>query len=61
MLYGLGNVLEDQELYDESLSIHLRCLKQYAKTIGHGHHRFGDVCVRLARHYIRLRDFSAAR
>lgn len=61
MLYGLGNVLEDQELYDESLSVHLRCLKQYTKTVGIFHHRFGDVCVRLARHCMRLKDFGAAR
>jgi hypothetical protein len=61
MLYALGNVLEDLGLYNESLAAHLRCAKQYTKTLGRVHHRFGDVCVRLARHYISREDYAAAR
>ncbi|KPI37323.1 uncharacterized protein AB675_1583 [Cyphellophora attinorum] len=61
ILYALGNVLEDLQLYDESLSVHLRCVKQYSQSLSTMHHRFGDVCVRLTRHFIRLKDHVSAR
>ncbi|KAI8659981.1 NB-ARC domain-containing protein [Fusarium sp. Ph1] len=53
ILYGLGNVLESQGRFDESLGFHLRCLEQYKKVLGMNHHRVGDVCHRLASHYMR--------
>ncbi|RSL54940.1 hypothetical protein CEP54_009623 [Fusarium duplospermum] len=53
ILYGLGNVLESQGRFDESLAFHLRCLEQYKKVLGMNHHRVGDVCHRLASHYMR--------
>lgn len=53
MLYAMGNVLESQGRFEESLNFHLRCLEQYKKTLGNLHHRTGDVCHRLARHCMR--------
>lgn len=53
ILYGLGNVLEAQGRFDESLSFHRRCFEQYKKVLGLNHHRVGDVYHRLAGHCMR--------
>ena len=60
ILYALGNVLEHQGRLGESLCYHLRCLKQYKKTPGNAHHRTGDVCHKLAGHYIRRGVYKEA-
>ncbi|RMJ08484.1 hypothetical protein CDV36_011905 [Fusarium kuroshium] len=60
ILYGLGNVLESQGRFDESLGFHLRCLEQYKKVLGMNHHRVGDVCHRLASHYMRKALYKEA-
>ncbi|KAF4992470.1 hypothetical protein FGRMN_7141 [Fusarium graminum] len=60
ILYGLGNVLESQGRYDDSLEFHSRCLEQYKRVLGMKHHRVGDVCHRLAGHYMRLGNLSRA-
>ncbi|KAI1425307.1 hypothetical protein F5Y12DRAFT_747918 [Xylaria sp. FL1777] len=53
ILYGLGNVLESQGRFDESLNFHFRCFNQFRKVLGMNHHRVGDICHRLAGHFIR--------
>jgi len=59
-LHGLGNLKWSQELYDESFTYHQRALAHYETTIGKKHHRTGDVHVRVADHYLRLKIFGAA-
>lgn len=49
----MGNVLYDMERFRESFNFHHRCLQQYKKTLGLNHERTGDICHRLAGHYIR--------
>ncbi|KAI1669670.1 Tetratricopeptide repeat [Pyrenophora tritici-repentis] len=53
ILYALGNVLEDQERFQESQNFHERAHEQYKVTLGLVHHRMGDICCRLARHCMR--------
>ena len=53
ILYGLGNVLEAQGRFDESLNYHRRCLKQFTKVLGANHHRVGDIYHKMAGHYMR--------
>ncbi|KAJ5623414.1 hypothetical protein N7490_012019 [Penicillium lividum] len=53
ILYGMGNVLGEMQRFDESFNFHHRCLRQYKKTLGLNHQRTGDICHRLACHYIR--------
>lgn len=60
ILYGLGNVLESQGRFQESLGFHQRCYEQYSKVLGSSHHRFGDICHKMAGHCIRLRRFQEA-
>ncbi|KAG8667969.1 hypothetical protein FPOAC2_13183 [Fusarium poae] len=61
ILYGLGNVLESKGQFSESLEFHVRCLQQYKAVLGMKHHRVGDVCHRLAGHYMRLELYEEAR
>ncbi|KAM3476171.1 hypothetical protein MY8738_007067 [Beauveria namnaoensis] len=48
MLYALGNVYVSQEMFQQGLELHNRCLKQYRATLGDSHHRIGDICHRLS-------------
>ncbi|KAL7781016.1 hypothetical protein V8C43DRAFT_328491 [Trichoderma afarasin] len=62
ILYGLGNVLESQGRFEESLEFHRRCFDQYKKVLGTNHHRFGDICHKMAGHSMRLdKDHEAER
>ncbi|KAK5995287.1 hypothetical protein PT974_03688 [Cladobotryum mycophilum] len=60
ILYGLGNVMESQGRFEESLGFHLRCLEQYRKVLGHNHHRFGDICHKMASHFMRKQQYQEA-
>ncbi|CAI7586198.1 unnamed protein product [Penicillium manginii] len=60
ILYGMGNVLHDMGRFDESFNFHRRCLQQYKKTLGLRHERTGDICHRLAGHYIRQGAYKEA-
>jgi hypothetical protein len=60
ILYGMGNVLQDMGRFGESLNFHQRCLQQYKKTLGLNHTRTGDICHRLAGHYIRQGAYEVA-
>lgn len=60
ILYGLGNVLESQGRFQESLRFHQRCYEQFSKVLGNNHHRFGDICHKMAGHCIRLHHFQEA-
>ncbi|UPK93796.1 hypothetical protein LCI18_004731 [Fusarium solani-melongenae] len=53
ILYGLGNVMESQGRFDKGLDFHIRCLEQYKKVLGMNHHRVGDICHKIAGHYMR--------
>jgi Tetratricopeptide repeat len=60
ILYALGNVLESQERYAESLDFHTRCLQQYMVTLGNNHFRTADICHRLAGHFMRTHQYDEA-
>ena len=49
----MGNVLEAQGRFEESLNFHRRCFEQFKKVLGLNHHRVGDICYRLAGHSMR--------
>jgi hypothetical protein len=53
ILYGMGNVLESKGRLEESFNFHLRCFEQYKKVLGMNHHRFGDICYKMAAHWMR--------
>ncbi|KAI9712292.1 MAG: hypothetical protein M1820_001505 [Bogoriella megaspora] len=61
LLFGLGNVRASQGRLDESFAYHHRALGQFLSTIGKNHHRTGDVHVRVADHFSRLKRFDEAR
>lgn len=56
----MGNVLEAQGRYDESLNFHMRCLKQYKAALGESHHRTGDACLKMAGHCVRMGAYTEA-
>ena len=60
ILYALGAVLEAQGRFEESLGFHQRCFKQYKTVLGQKHHRFGDICHRLAGHAMRRKAYKDA-
>ncbi|KAI0396025.1 hypothetical protein F5Y17DRAFT_465366 [Xylariaceae sp. FL0594] len=60
ILYGMGNVLESQGQFYESLDFHLRCFQQFKTVLGMNHHRVGDICHRVAGHCIRGQLYSQA-
>jgi tetratricopeptide (TPR) repeat protein len=49
----MDNVLEAQGRFEESMGFHRRCLEQFKKVLGVNHHRVGDICHRIAGHYMR--------
>lgn len=60
MLHGLGNVTFSQGKIEESEAYHRRALKQLQATVGINHHRFADVCHRVAQHCLRQDECSYA-
>lgn len=59
--------LEDQgdldaaaKFWDESLTIHRYCLKQYESTLGRFNHRTADASHKLAEHCIRRKEHVKA-
>ena len=56
----MGNVLEAQGRFDESLNFHQRCLKQFTKVLGLAHHRVGDIYHKMAGHCIRTSRYKQA-
>ncbi|KAI4678076.1 uncharacterized protein J4E88_006594 [Alternaria novae-zelandiae] len=59
--YALGNVTASQGTFGQSLDYHEKALRQFSRTIGADHHHTGDVHVRIAEHYFRLKDFTVAK
>ncbi|KAI1819341.1 tetratricopeptide repeat domain-containing protein [Xylaria intraflava] len=55
-----GDEERAKKYWDESLEIHMNCLKQYEATLGKFAHRTADACHKLAEHYIRLKQHTLA-
>lgn len=55
-LHALGNVTASLGDQEESLEYHRRALFHYKSTLGNGHHRTADLFVKMAEHYIRMRQ-----
>ena len=60
ILYGLGNVLESQGRFDESMKYHSRCFEQYKEVLGMKHRKVGDVVHKLAGHCVRRQQYNEA-
>ena len=56
----MGNVLEAQGRFDESLNFHLRCYEQFTRVLGRNHRRVGDICHKMAGHFIREQRYDEA-
>ncbi|KAI4708454.1 hypothetical protein J4E89_006510 [Alternaria sp. Ai002NY15] len=48
-------------IFGQSLDYHEKALRQFSRTIGADHHHTGDIHVRIAEHYFRLKDFTVAK
>ena len=60
-LFALGNVRLSQGLYNESISLHQRAMRQYRATIGEHHHQFGDACYKVGEDHVRFQEYDIAR
>lgn len=60
ILHGLGNVRCSQGRLDESEIYHRRALAQAQATVGNLHHRFADICHRVAQHCLRKGEYDHA-
>ncbi|KAL3418707.1 hypothetical protein PVAG01_10423 [Phlyctema vagabunda] len=61
ILYALGNVYVSQRMFGKGSVFHTRCFNQHRATLGNDHHRVGDICVRLADHNLRMKNFPEAK
>ncbi|KAJ5406075.1 tetratricopeptide repeat domain-containing protein [Penicillium sp. CMV-2018d] len=59
--HGLGNILYDRGLFEESENWHHRALSHYQATIGNIHHKTADLCHRVAQHCLRRGEMDYAR
>jgi hypothetical protein len=57
---GWGNVRYEQRDLEESSNLHMRALMRYKGTVGEGHNRTGDACVKVSGHHIRYGEYDAA-
>lgn len=60
ILHALGNVHWALADYERSSHFHQRALQHYINTIGKRAHRVGDMCFKVAQHYMRKEENSEA-
>lgn len=58
--HAMGNVKASQGLLEESFRHHELARNHYKETLGRGHHRFADTCVKVADHYFRKGELDMA-
>jgi hypothetical protein len=58
--HALGNVKASRGLLDEAFEYHQKARDHYKLTLGRGHHRTADTCIKLSDHYVRLRNTDMA-
>jgi hypothetical protein len=49
----LGNVKASQGQLDEAFELHHKARDHYRLTLGKGHHRTADTCIKISDHYAR--------
>jgi hypothetical protein len=58
--HALGNVKASQGHLDKAFELHRKARDHYRLTLGKGHHRTADTCIKLSDHCVRIGDFEQA-